>query len=137
MLDTMMYPIAQNLSNPGNGPLGWLIGWLLMIVNRRINQWTVEVLDVHPQDHILEIGFGPGHAVKLIAQKATGGFVAGVDRSERMVRRAARLNRAEIQAGKVELKQGGVEALPYDDNSFHKAFAINVIYFLPDPAAAL
>jgi ubiquinone/menaquinone biosynthesis C-methylase UbiE len=54
-----------------------------------------------------------------------------------MVRRAARLNRAEIQAGKVELKQGGVEALPYDDNSFHKAFAINVIYFLPDPAAAL
>jgi protein-L-isoaspartate O-methyltransferase len=30
--------------------------------NRRRNAWAVSLLDVHPEDRVLEIGFGPGIA---------------------------------------------------------------------------
>ena len=54
---------------------------------------AVALLDVQPQDHILEIGFGPGLVIRELARRATDGFVLGIDRSEVMVRQAAVRNR--------------------------------------------
>ena len=72
--------------------------------NRKRNRWAVALLDVQPQDHILEIGFGPGLAIRELARRATDGFVLGIDHSEVMVRQAAVRNRAAVDQGRVELR---------------------------------
>jgi len=107
------------------GALGWAIGHLMAVKNEGMNRLAVELLEVQPEDQVLEIGFGPGRAIRMLAARATGGFVAGVDLSEVMVKQAAKRNRKLIEAGRVELKQGGVSTLPYEYGRFTKVCAVN------------
>jgi ubiquinone/menaquinone biosynthesis C-methylase UbiE len=81
----------------------------------------------------LEIGFGPGRLIELIAPLVPQGLVAGVDPSEVMVRQATRGNEAWIRAGRVALLQGSVSALPWRDREFSQACAVNAFQFWPRP----
>ena len=100
-------------------------------------RWTISLLDIQPDDHILEIGFGPGVGIEYAAQKAAKGLVAGIDASETMVQVARKLNAAAIAAGTVDLKHGEVSSLPYEDDSFDKIMTIHCIYFWADAIACL
>ncbi len=113
-----------------SGLLGQLAGYL-MARSEADDRWVVELLDVQPNDRVLEVGFGPGVAIALIAERATSGFVAGVDPSEVMVRQATRRDRAAVREGRVELRPGTVSDLPYPDGHFTKACAIHSLYFWP------
>ncbi len=74
---------------------------------------------------MVEVGFGPGDGVRLAAETASDGFVAGVDYSELMVRKARERNAAAIEAGTVDLRYGRASELPFEADSFDKAFSIN------------
>jgi len=113
-----------------SGLLGRLAGYI-MARSEADDRWVLELLDVQPHDRVLEVGFGPGVAVALIAERASSGFVAGVDPSEVMVRQATRRNGAGVRAGRVELRLGTVSDLPYPDRHFTKACAIHSLYFWP------
>ena len=113
-----------------SGLLGHLAGYLMSRTDAD-DRWVVELLDVRPHDRVLEVGFGPGLAVALIAERATSGLVAGVDPSDVMVRQAARRNRAAIGQGRVELRPGTVSTLPYPDAHFTKACALHSLRFWP------
>jgi SAM-dependent methyltransferase len=119
-----------------SGPLGHLAGWLMARTDAD-DRWVVELLDVQPADRVLEVGFGPGLAVALIAERVTAGLVAGVDPSEVMVRQAARRNRAAIREGRVELRRGTASALPYPDGHFTKACALHSLRFWPSAEEGL
>src|SRR5258708_12535422 len=101
------------------------------------NAWTVSLLDIQPTDRVLEVGFGPGIAVELLAAHAYQGFIAGVDCSSAMISLARRRNAQEINAGQVALGYGEVTALPFADASFDKALSIHTLYFWTDPVKAL
>ena len=96
------------------------------------NGFALELLDVQPADHVLEVGFGHGAAIARLAAAAKDGFVAGVDSSAEMLRMASRLNREGIERKQVELRLGPAEQLPYPDGSFDKALAVHTLYFWPD-----
>ena len=68
-----------------HGFAGRLAGWEMALrpSNRKRNRWAVGLLDVQPQDHILEIGFGPGLAIRELARRATDGFVLGIPTTPR------------------------------------------------------
>lgn len=117
------------------GLLGRLAGWIMARTNMPNNEWAIAVLDVRPDDHVLEIGFGPGTAIQRLAGRAR--FVAGVDPSEVMVRQATARNRRAIEEGRVELRQGSVSALPYESGRFDKVLSVNSIMAWPDPARDL
>lgn len=119
-----------------HGVLGHIAGWL-MAGNDEMIAKTVDLLDLQPTDAVLEIGSGPGYALARAAARASKGFVAGVDVSDVMIAQARRRNRAAINAGRMELRQAGVSALPYPDARFDKALAINSYYFWPRPEADL
>src|SRR5262245_49983120 len=96
------------------------------------NDTALELLDLEPTDRVLEVGFGHGATIARAAAAVGRGFVAGVDTSEEMCRMAARRNRREIAAGRVELRQGSADALPYPDSSFDKVLSVHTLYFWSD-----
>src|SRR5215203_2214764 len=119
-------------------PGGWRAGrWRYAHRNRKHNRWAVALLDVQPQDHILEMGFGPGLAIRGLARRATDGFVLGIDHSEVMVRQAAVRNRTAVEQGRVELRLGS--ALDVHDFSeiFDKALVVNNFGMWPEPEVRL
>ncbi len=54
-----------------------------------------------------------------------------------MLNEAIKRNATAIQAGRVDLRLGDVNQLPFDAGSFNKVLAINCIYFWEDPVKAL
>ena len=115
-----------------DGITGRLIAKMMWTKTKESNHWTVSLLNISPDDKILEIGFGLGHTVKKLTEMAHMGFVGGIDISETMIDSATKLNFEEIEANQVELKFGSVENIPFDNESFNKVFAINVIYLWAD-----
>ena len=105
--------------------------------NRRRNAWAVSLLDVQRDDRVLEIGFGPGIAIKELSAKAQAGHVCGLDHSAVMVQQAARRNAAAVRRGQVDLRLGSVDELPDFDAPFDKVLAVNVTLFWDSPAELL
>jgi len=122
-----------------HGMGGRAAGWVMAHreSNRKRNVWAVGLLDVQPDDRVLEIGFGPGIAIEELARHATSGRVVGVDHSEVMVRQASRRNAAAVRDGRVDLRLGSAEALPGFDAPFDKMLAVNSLMFWDDPVARL
>ena len=120
-----------------SGLVGRWIGGKMARQHQPENLWTVNLLDVQPADHILEIGFGPGIAVEAVAQRASSGLVAGVDFSRTMVAAARQRNADAIRAGRVDLRVGDAASLPFAEGTFDKAYSIHSIYFWMNPSAAL
>ena len=108
-----------------------------MAQEKRDDLWVVDLLDVRPTDRVLDVGCGPGVAIELIAERASDGRVVGVDPSTVMLREAARRNRPAVRTGRVELRLGTAERVPYPDAHFTKACAIHSLYFWPSVEAGL
>jgi ubiquinone/menaquinone biosynthesis C-methylase UbiE len=116
------------------GAAGWVAGQMMAVLNAGMIERAVALLDVQPEDTVLEIGFGAGTLIRRAAQRATRGFVAGIDVSDVMLRQAMARNRAAIRAGRVELRVAGVSRIPYPDARFDKVCAVNSFQFWPQPA---
>ncbi|HEX9401806.1 MAG TPA: hypothetical protein VF912_16975 [Anaeromyxobacter sp.] len=58
-----------------SGLLGTIAGLIMRArpSNRERNVRTLVLLDIRPEDHVLEVGFGPGLAVALAAELASRG----------------------------------------------------------------
>lgn len=121
------------------GPAGLLVGWEMALrpSNRRRNRWAVGLLDVQPGDRVLEVGFGPGIAIREAARVATRGQVVGIDHSTEMVRQATRRNRAAVREGRVRLHEAPADALPPLDRLFDKVLVVNSLGFWPRPVERL
>ena len=119
------------------GVLGRLGGVIMARVNRDAAVQIIEWLDVRPDDKVLEIGFGPGVAIQLLLHRVPAGSVAGVDYSQEMVRQAAARNAAALRDRRVDLRYGSVERLPFAEETFDKALAINSMQTWPDARAGL
>jgi ubiquinone/menaquinone biosynthesis C-methylase UbiE len=119
------------------GVLGRLGGAIMARVNRDAAAQVIEVLDVRPDDKVLEVGFGPGVAVQLLLRRVPAGSVSGVDLSQEMVRQAAARNADALRNRRADLRYGSVERLPFADETFDKALAINSMQAWPDARAGL
>ena len=120
-----------------SGLFGKFIGNRMAKGNAYDAQWTVSLLDIQPHHRILEIGFGPGVSTQMASDKASKGFVAGIDHSGTMVQVASHRNADAIRSGLMELNQGDVALLPYPDESFDIALSLHSIYFWPNPVDSL
>jgi ubiquinone/menaquinone biosynthesis C-methylase UbiE len=105
--------------------------------NRYRSQWAVTLLDVQPTDRFLEIGFGPGIAIREAALRARQGKVTGVDHSAEMVRQATRRNRDAVHQRRVELQQMDADALGAFESNFDKVLVVNSLGFWPQPVDCL
>jgi len=105
--------------------------------NADFGYWVADLLKVAQTERVLEVGCGPGVTIQRLAALAPAGHVAGIDQSREMVAQARARNATEIEAGRVEIRHGSVENLPFDSESFDKALAINSMQVWPDAVAGL
>jgi ubiquinone/menaquinone biosynthesis C-methylase UbiE len=117
------------------GLLGRLGGRIMARTNGALARSAIGLLDVQPDDRVLEVGFGPGVGIEALARVA--GRVTGVDLSKEMVEQATARNAGAIGRGVVDLRHGSVETLPFEDNAFDAALAINSMQVWPDARAGL
>jgi SAM-dependent methyltransferase len=92
------------------GIVGRFIGARMARQHQPETDWTLSLLNLSRTDRVLEIGFGGGRLLGLMAQQA--GFVAGLDISSTMVRAARRRFARQISAGTMAVLQGDVSSLP-------------------------
>lgn len=128
--------MASQFRKP-SGILGRLLGRLMDRSNHRLNHMALGMLEVTPTDRVLEIGFGNGKVLANIAQQASAGVAVGLDISEAMVEQATGRFRRLIRQGRMEIRQGSIDAMPLPDASVDRLFTVNTIYFWPDPTQAL
>ncbi len=128
--------IARQIRKP-SGVAGRLLGHLMAKEHMPLAAWMMETIPVGPASHVLDVGCGGGMTLKMLAGLAPDGFIAGVDYAPDMVRQARSRNMADIRAGRMEIVQGDVAALPFPDGRFDAVVGVETIYFWRDPLAGL
>lgn len=105
--------------------------------NTEMNALTLDRLALNTNDRLIEIGFGSGYLLERVLDGRSCAFAAGVELSGDMVKLGCRRFRESIDAGRVEIRLGDIENLPYKDAEFTKLCSVNTIYFWRAPSAAL
>jgi ubiquinone/menaquinone biosynthesis C-methylase UbiE len=116
-------------------PKGWigkLLLWRMNSGHSRLTDWGLEHLSIGKHDTILDVGCGGGRTIRKLAAKASQGKVYGIDHSETSVAMARNVSEKLISGGRVDIRQGSVSQLPYTDNTFDLATAVETQYFWPD-----
>jgi ubiquinone/menaquinone biosynthesis C-methylase UbiE len=134
---SVVYRLLLRTFGRPQGILGRLGGIIMARMNQQCAAWVIDLLGIQPHDRVLEVGFGPGVGIQLLGRSASAGDVAGVDYSEEMVEQATARNVQAIESGRVDLWHGSAERLPFEDNTFDKALAINSMQAWPDAGAGL
>ena len=133
---SIWHAVGQQLQRP-TGFFGGFAGNLMGILNEKPNRLAVDALRIGARDTVLELGFGPGRAVEIMASRAPNGVIYGVDQSTVMLEQAKRRNRAAILEGRVCLYHACFDSLPFADASIDKILAVNVVYFWRDVASVV
>jgi len=113
------------------------MGSVMEFINRAPNREAIASLEVEPSDVIVELGFGPGCAIRALVAKAPLGRVYGVDPSKEMLALASRRNKHAIASGGARLLRGRIDALPLESGSIDKILAVNVVYFFDEYGSEL
>ena len=92
-------------------------------------RWAVDLMDVRPDDQILEIGCGPGAGAELICERLETGRLFAIDRSESGVDRTRRRNQKYVDAGRLTVRQIDLATLRVPVKKLTKVFAFNVNLF--------
>ncbi|QZY28064.1 class I SAM-dependent methyltransferase [Nocardioides coralli] len=92
-------------------------------------KWAVDLMDVQPQDNVLEIGCGPGYAAELICQRLETGKLFAIDRSESGVDRTKRRCASYLESGRITVRQIDLATLRVPVKRLTKVFAFNVNLF--------
>ena len=123
--------IARQAGKP-EGWLGKLIAFIMSFETSKANKTALNLLEIQPNDKILEVGFAHGKAIRNGSSRLKNGLFAGIDISETMLITAKNRNRRLIKKGIVELKTASVEFIPYPDDFFDKVFSVHTLYFWKD-----
>ena len=106
-------------------------------------RWTnkqdevVGVLGVQPGQEVLEVGYGPGGLIRLLAERTEAAIIRGVDPSPEMREQASRHNRKAVRTGRVRLDLGSADRTGLPDASVDRVVSVNNVAIWPDLEAAV
>jgi ubiquinone/menaquinone biosynthesis C-methylase UbiE len=95
---------------------------------------TIALMDLRPDDRVLDLGCGTGWASRRIARIVASGEVVGLDVADEMLRRA---EEASAGIGNVRYLWGSAESIPAQDNAFTKILSVESFYYYADQGRAL
>lgn len=111
---------------PFSGLSGTLMGLSFAFGRGRAAGRVVDLAEVSPTDRVVDVGCGPGNAVKAAARR--GATAIGVDPAPVMLR----LARLFVRGSRVEWRLGTAEALPVDDGAATVVWSVSTIHHWAD-----
>ncbi|MCU7496536.1 MAG: class I SAM-dependent methyltransferase [Ignavibacteria bacterium] len=126
----MFHAFLKQLKRP-SGLLGIIVARMMESRNRKYYDKAISFMEIKNGERIFEIGYGPGVGIELLARNY-GCYIAGIDFSDLMYKKATERNKEFIDAGKVDLKYGNLLDSDLDSAKYDKVFCLNVIYFWND-----
>lgn len=126
--------VGTQLARPTRSVAGWLVSRFLLMYNELLEESTVQLCKIQPEDTVLELGHGPGNGLQSAAKRLTApsGRLIGVDYSEYMHKFASEQIKDLVASGKVALLHCDVAAMPLPESSVDKVFHCNCYYYWPD-----
>jgi ubiquinone/menaquinone biosynthesis C-methylase UbiE len=125
---------VRQVRNP-SGSLGRRLVRTMNLSHATMTDWGLQQVMVPKNATILDVGCGGGSTVRRLASLAPEGKVVGLDYSVASVAVARDTNAQEIEAGRVQIEQGSVSALPFPDRTFDIVTAVETHYYWPDLSA--
>ncbi len=98
-----------------------------------VTGWGLGYWSIAGDDRILDIGCGGGATLKRMSTEVTSGHLTGLDYSATSVETSKDVNHEAVEAGKMEILEGSVAALPFSGDVFDKIITVESFYFWPDP----
>jgi ubiquinone/menaquinone biosynthesis C-methylase UbiE len=98
----------------------------------KVTDWGLGHVSIEKDYTILDVGCGGGRTLSKLAESATQGKVYGIDYSEESVAVSKRTNARWIDTGRVEVRQGSVSQLPFEDGMFDLATAVETHFWWPN-----
>jgi ubiquinone/menaquinone biosynthesis C-methylase UbiE len=98
----------------------------------KLTDWGLAHISIENHDTILDVGCGGGRTVSKLAAIANQGKVYGVDYSEESVAVTKRTNARWTDLGRVEVRHGSVSQLPFPENTFDLATAVETHFWWPN-----
>jgi ubiquinone/menaquinone biosynthesis C-methylase UbiE len=92
-------------------------------------------LALRPGLNVLDVGCGTGDFLRLLAPMVSPGKAVGLDLSETMIAEASQ--RSQGGSDNVSFRSGSVLDLPFQDGSFDRVIATQLLLHVPDPWRAL
>ena len=127
----------KKVPQPGlpTGFVGWLVAWMMPLAHGTIYKRVARVLNLQPEDSLLEVACGSGRFLKVYASRLHS--IAGLDLSDIQIKIAKWRLKGRIAAGTAEIVQGDASQLPWDENSFSVATTMGSFIGLPKPLESL
>jgi ubiquinone/menaquinone biosynthesis C-methylase UbiE len=100
--------------------------------HERMSDWALRHVTIENRFTILDVGCGGGRTIEKLATIAAGGMVYGIDYAEGSVSVSRQLNANLIKVGRVVIQKASVSRLPFPDDTFDLATAIETQYYWPD-----
>src|SRR5438270_2409690 len=95
---------------------------------------TIALMDLKPNDRVLDLGCGTGWASRRLARIVTTGEVVGLDVADEMLRRAEQTSN---EFGNLHFVWGTAESVPFEDDHFSKVLSVESFYYYADQEKAL
>jgi len=126
-----MWWMFRQVRNP-SGLLGRRMVRAMNLSHAAMTDWGLQHLAVPKDAVVMDVGCGGGRTVQRLSALATEGKIIGLDYSPASVAVSKNTNAPAIQAGRVEIEQGSVAALPFPDRTFDVVTAVETHYYWPD-----
>jgi ubiquinone/menaquinone biosynthesis C-methylase UbiE len=130
--------LDPSTNNPFAHPSGWLgrmAGRFMLWKNKQDD--VVGLLGVEPGHDVLEVGYGPGGLIRLLAERTEAASIRGVDPSPEMRDQATRHNRKAVRTGRIRLDLGTADRTGLPDASVDRVVSVNNVAIWPDLEAAV
>ena len=128
----------NNSSNPGRpeGPDGVKTLERMNSEHAPLREFGFSNIEFRPGMRILDVGCGGGMTIAEMLKLSQGSMIDGIDYSPTSVERSKEQNK-EYLGSRVNICEADVTKLPFEDNTFDLATAVETVYFWPDLQAGL
>ena len=101
-------------------------------------RWLTSLLEVAPDDTVVDLGCGTGASLRFLLPSLRGGSAVGLDGSASVLAECATVLRAARRSGRAVLVQADLKRpVPFAAATFDRALCHNVLEALPEPETLL
>lgn len=127
--------VLTKLIEQAKNPRGFVGASMLCIMNvahTSIMKWALNKVNISKYAIMLDIGCGGGKTIHTLSKMNPNGKIYGIDYSNQAVENSIKMNKKDVDSGKVLIKQASVSAMPFSNDFFDIITAFQTHYFWPN-----